>query len=291
MRKEIQEAVMKKMAGLNKKADGFSDWVMTGYTPLINGVGGIAGAFDEPADEKERAEMDRNSVRTMIPGVAGWRTQRRLKGVTTDDKGSSKHYWSQTFGPLTSTGGTALLAGLLGLGGMALYNKGKNMPDMAGKSFGEKLKAFAKAPIINPDNNVDSSKGWSSPAEDDLERLAGAGAIGGLTGLGGGMLANLGGAIGAGFTKRRTAEEQKEYTNKGTAKEYLIPGQATYNNWKSLGRVFGDSEERVADKGKDSEKDDKKDKEDKKEDKNEKKASLTASSIHPAALLLSTYKA
>jgi hypothetical protein len=105
------------------------------------------------------------------------------------------------------------------------------------------------------------------------------------------MLANLGGAIGAGFTKRRTAEEQKEYTNKGTAKEYLIPGQATYNNWKSLGRVFGDSEERVADKGKDSEKDDKKDKEDKKEDKNEKKASLTASSIHPAALLLSTYKA
>lgn len=89
----------------------------------------------------------------------------------------------------------------------------------------------------------------------DVALGTGAG-IGAAVGGGAALLANLIGAGTAAFTPRRTKEQQKAYANSGTLKEYLVPGAASYNAWKTLGRTIGESDERQAKKKekKDSEK-------------------------------------
>lgn len=90
--------------------------------------------------------------------------------------------------------------------------------------------------------------------------------IGALTGVG----ANAIGMGLAGLTSRRTKDEQKAYTESSVVPEWLLPGYATYNRWKSLGRAVGDSEERDAKKGRKSEE---------KEDQNKKAASFYKKAI------------
>jgi len=104
---------------MKKTASPVSDVVgagLTGAIPYlgntINGFAGIAGMASDPTTEAEEAEMDRNGAKGFIPGVGQYRTERRLKRQLTDDQGNRPHYWSQNFGPLTST----LLAGGLGAG-------------------------------------------------------------------------------------------------------------------------------------------------------------------------------
>lgn len=71
---------------------------------------------------------------------------------------------------------------------------------------------------------------------------AGVGALGTIAGI------NLLAALTAAITKRRTKQEQAEAaaSGGGVAADYLLPGVAAYNAWKSYGRSIGDSAERKA---------------------------------------------
>lgn len=107
--------------------------------------------------------------------------------------------------------------------------------------------------------------------------------IGGLTGAGLSMGAvNLLAALAAASTKRRTKAEQQEAaaSGSGVAADYLVPGVAAYNYWKSVGRSIGDAEER---KGKTK---DKAQEEDKPEEKQ-----ASDRSCKTAALVLRTIAA
>lgn len=70
-------------------------------------------------------------------------------------------------------------------------------------------------------------------------------AIGGLGGVGTSALAGLTGLAAAGITPTRTKEQQKVYANSSVLPEYLIPGVAAYNEAKTIGRSFADSDERA----------------------------------------------
>lgn len=69
--------------------------------------------------------------------------------------------------------------------------------------------------------------------------------LGGLGGIGASALAGLTGLAAAGITPTRTKEEQKAYANSSVLPEYLIPGVAAYNQAKTIGRSFADSDERA----------------------------------------------
>ena len=210
MRQEIKQALNAKY-GFTKKADALSDY-MSSAGP-ISGIGSIIGALDTPASEEERADMDRSALRgALLPGVGAYRTERRMKGLLTNDKGNTPHYWAQKFAPTLQSIGLPLI-----LGGI-----GYSIPYMAGARYDKAL-----------------NKGFAT----------GAG-----IGAGIGLLSNLGGAIGAGLTRRRTAKEQKDYANSSSLKDWLVPGHATYNYWKTMGRNIGDSEERTGTKKDETEK-------------------------------------
>ena len=173
------------------------------------GVGSTAGGLDTPATEEAEKEWDKTPGKNWIPGVGTYRLARRQRRQLVDDKGDAPHAISQSFGPFTST-----LAALL-----------------AGGAVGGTVGAGIGAGVNGADGAV--AGGGAGAA-------IGAGTLGGLA-----LLANLaGGPIAAAITKRRTKEQQKAYANSGTAKEYLIPGVAPYNAWKSLGRTIGESDER-----------------------------------------------
>lgn len=71
-----------------------------------------------------------------------------------------------------------------------------------------------------------------------------AGGVGTVAGI------NLLAALTAAVTRRRTKQEQAEAAASGgrVAADYLVPGHATYNLWKSYGRSIGDAAERKAQK-------------------------------------------
>lgn len=74
---------------------------------------------------------------------------------------------------------------------------------------------------------------------------AGTGAlIGAGIGAGGSLAAHLLGAGLAGLTPTRTRAEQRAYANSDAAGEWLVPGLATYNAYKSYGRSHADANER-----------------------------------------------
>ena len=216
MRKELEEVLIKKASQIKEAGPKgeIGSMVAWNLLPYIGGagnaIGGAAGSMDTPASEKEEKEWDENPAYGL--GTGAYRANRRLKRQLLNDAGRAPHYISQSFGP-----GTSLLASLLagGLGG-AVIGGGVG----AGLGF---------------DGNRVRSAGIG----------AGMGAAtGGIVGGGLGLLATLGAGPLAALTKRRTKEEQKAYANSPTLKEYLVPGLAQYNTWKSVGRAVGDSEER-----------------------------------------------
>lgn len=235
---DIANGVMCKKADQTKQAgpkgELASTLVQNFLYPLIGptgvGLGASAGSMDTPATEEAEKEWDAHPGKAWLPGVSAYRLNRRHRRQLVDDKGNSPHAIAQGFGPITSTL-AAMLAG--GAAGGAL---GAGV----GGTFG-----------------VDDSHAKGALLGGGVGALAGTGALGGIA-----LLANLlGGPIAAAMTKRRTAEEQRAYNNSSTLKEYLIPGVAPYNAWKTTGRVFGAADERKANT-KDTDK-----KEDKKEEK------------------------
>lgn len=224
----IVDGVLTKKAAQTKVAGPRSEIASTLLWPLLPyagtaavGAGSAAGTLDTPAPEEEEKKWDKTPGKNWIPGVGTYRLTRRQKRQLVDDKGNSPHAISQGFGPYTS-----MLASMLAGGA-------------AGSLLG---------------GGVGAGVGGAGGA---LDGAAGGAGVGAVVGGGAALLANLIGAGAAAFTPTRTKEQQKAYANSGTAKEYLIPGQASYNVWKTLGRSIADSDER---KEKDA-------KEDKKEEK------------------------
>jgi len=134
----------------------------------------------------------------VVPGSGTYRLARRREKELEDKKGDTPHFISQALGPGTSLLTTAGAAAGLGAGLGALVG----------------------------------DKGYKG-------RMAGVGAgMGALSGTGLWLLAELAAPIRAAATKRRTKKEQQEYANSGTLKEYLVPGAASYNAYKTLGRAL-----------------------------------------------------
>lgn len=214
----VVQRALNKHASLVKEADAANDAVATQVMSMIpyiggpaTGIGGIAGWVDSASDAHE-AEYDKTPGSSWIPGVGAKRITTRLKNQLTGSNGTRKRFWSSQFGPLTSL----LLSSAAGAG----------------------IGAGAGA-LVNREEPSDGA-------------LAGAG-VGALAGAGVGAGASLLAALIAAATKRRTKAEQLAAADSsaGVAADYLLPGAATYNNYKSIGRSLGDSEERAA--GKDTE--------------------------------------
>lgn len=215
----IVDGVLTKSAAQTKQAGPRGEIASTMLWPLLPyagtaavGIGSAAGGLDTPATEEAEKEWDKTPSKNWIPGVGTYRLARRQRRQLIDDKGNAPHAISQGFGPFTST-----LASMLAGAGL-------------GAGVGGSL-----APQLGEPGT------WGA--------ATGAG-VGSLVGGGAGLLANLIGAGTAAFTPRRTKEQQKAYANSGTLKEYLVPGVASYNAWKSLGRTIGESDERKAKKDK-----------------------------------------
>lgn len=87
-------------------------------------------------------------------------------------------------------------------------------------------------------------------AADEGNRGMGAAIGGGVGALGTVAGVNLLAALTAAVTRRRTKQEQAEAaaSGGGVAADYLVPGVAAYNAWKSYGRSIGDAAERKAEK-------------------------------------------
>lgn len=161
-------------------------------------AGMIHGATTNTPKDADIKAMNEDSMKSFIPGVGGSRYIRRLKQQTKDRNGGYSKAWSQVLGPHTSIAGVTLLASLLGAGAGAALNTDNRA---AGAALG-----------------------------------SGVGALAGL-GLGGG--ASLAGALAAAITKRRTQAEHDKYINEDSvAPEYLVPGVAVYNKWKTIGRMM-----------------------------------------------------
>lgn len=209
----IVQSALDKHASIVKEAAAVNDVLASavmGSLPWIGGptqaAGAIAGLADTASDADE-AEYDKTPGTSWIPGVGAKRMTTRLKNQLTGSNGTRKRFWSSQFGPLTSI----LLS------------------SAAGAGIGAGAGALAR--------RDDPSDG----------ALAGAG-VGALVGGGTAAGVSLLAALSAAATKRRTKEEQLAAADSsaGVAADYLVPGVATYNNYKSLGRSIGDSEERAA---------------------------------------------
>lgn len=211
----IVDGVMNKKAGPMAELASGLGYSQVPWVNTANSAGGFVGMFSNPSTEKEEEEWDDKNLQNLIPGVGLYRSNRRMKRQLKSDKGGTPHYWSQGFGGLTA----ALLAAAAGAAGGA--GAGAGVGHLSGRGAGEG---------------------------------AGIGALAGATtGLGTATIASIVAAIKAAVDRRRTKEEQKAYANSPTTKEWLLPGVGTYNAYKTLGRVIGDSEEREAKKKKQDE--------------------------------------
>lgn len=203
---------MQKRAALNKEAGPVNDLIATQLYgsipyvgPVANAVGSIAGLVMD-SDDKAENDMNRSEGLGWLPGVGAARVTRRLKNQNTAADGSRKRFWSTTLGPLTST---LLAAGVGAAAGAGIG--GAVTSDSIGAGA---LNGAGRGAVI------------------------GAGVAGG---------ASLLAALIAACKKRRTKEEQLAAAsdNSAVAADYLVPGYATYNAWKSYGRSIGDMQEKL----------------------------------------------
>lgn len=185
--------------------------VVTQIPGVINGAGSIVGAFSSPATEAEESKWD---------------------------------------------AGDSEVAGLLpGVAGYRMARRRKRQlkadeggtPHYWSQAFGPLSALLIASGLGALGGGVVG--GATNGFKNDTNALIGAG-IGAGVGAGGAALSELGALIAAAIKRRRSKEEQKAYANSSTASEWLVPGVATYNAWKTMGRVIGDSEEREAAKAK-----------------------------------------
>lgn len=200
-----------------------------------SGVGELYGMGSGPATEEEELEWDKTPEKALIPGVASARLERRMKRQLQDDSGGTPHYWSQKFSP-----GIQALAMMLAGAGIGASVGG---PAFIRDAFKEDPNSrFNTDPFFTRGRQPDNS---GQIAGNISSRVVG-GLLGAFGGLGAYGISHLLASLLAASKRTRTKEEQKAYANSGTAAEWLVPGVSTYNRWKTLGRAFADSDERLA---------------------------------------------
>jgi hypothetical protein len=174
-------------------------------SPLPSVLGGVAGSIADAPTPEEVGEM---GLKSMIPGVGAFRQNQIAKAVSADyerrNPGKTSAFWPERFGKVTSS---LLGAGAAGMGAATLLqaNDGRGpLDDMSPNN---------KALVV-------------------LATLAGA------------ALPNMVGAVSASFTRTRKRPEQDEAESTGAKlADYLVPGAATYNDWKRLGHGYSKYQE------------------------------------------------
>lgn len=99
--------------------------------------------------------------------------------------------------------------------------------------------------LIGPTTSTALTTGIGAAIGHAVDKEDGA-LLGGLAGLGTAGVANVLAGIIAAIRRRRTPEEQRAYANSGIgtgAAEYLVPGVAAYNHFKTVGAAMGKDKE------------------------------------------------
>lgn len=188
--------------GLNalSRATGLNRYVGDNIGGTVNSAGSLLGLFQGEAPTLEELDEMENDNYGWIPGNAMRRTMLRRRMVNKLLGGKPSTIYSEKWGPSTAGAVSMLGGGALGAltaGGIAA--------------------ALGKGVVAAP--------------------IAVLGGMGGMSlGAIGALIANNIGAARAAMTPNRTDEEQQEYEQaKSQWKNWLIPGYARYNWYKSLG--------------------------------------------------------
>ena len=201
-------------------------------------TGSLIGLFkDVEGNPEERRQLNRRSAAwNLLPGVGAYNSVRRRKSLAAElgkGEGYAKPV-SEALGGLSSGVLSALVGGGLGAAFTALARKKGwdwALTDKADYGYiGEPGRGGYRERGIT---------GYSDkPIKDYVQNMS----IGAGAGLATAGVASIIADIAALAKRRRTKEEQKEYENSNTALNYLIPGKAQYNAWKTLGYLQGESE-------------------------------------------------
>ena len=191
-------------------------------------IGEFHGLLTDVTD-KDIQDLNYRAGLAALPGVGSSRFNRRIRRVTRDKEGHNPQLVAQTIGKHTANILPSLLGG--GVGGVT------------GAAIG---------------NAIGGGEGAIPGAI--LGAIGGAGIATGIP-KAVALLAAL-------LTKTRTKEQQEAYANGSVWPNYIIPGMATYNEWKSYGRAIEDEKEQL-----EAQKDTKNDKEEE-EEKGKKEASF-----------------
>lgn len=188
--------------------------ILANLTPHSLGTlaeyGGGLSAYLEPAADDPKAEIDKLNEHKyigFIPGVGSYKRRRRV--INTDKHYGSKHPRTRNF--LRSLSGEAIpvTSAIIGsILGMKYFRS--NFDGMMPPGMGQQIDMSA------------------------VEKLHGA-MMGGGLGYLLGSIPNIIGAVAAGITKRRTDDEQRKAST-GSYAKFLIPGYASYDDWKTMGK-------------------------------------------------------
>jgi len=231
---ELNKALLKKLAG------GYSDSVGATFIPstLANialGSGimrAVAGASGEPSKE-EISGYDKNPVGGFF--TAPYRDIRRRREILARaGKAAGSHVAAEE---IAAPG--LVLGALLG-GGAAISRDARETEARKAMYDAQELASregrdYWKAGEAAYNGMMDSVSGGRLAAE------VGAGSLGVAA-----IAAELAAPIVAAITPTRTAEEQLKHDKGSAWKSWLIPGVASYNRWKRLGRIIAEDAERTA---------------------------------------------
>lgn len=219
--KNIQEAVKKVNESLlQKKAGGFADSIGAGIaSPTLMNLHPVTGiqrllaaAGDDPAKEELKG-YDKNPIPSLLVGP--YRDlRRRREMLARAGKDAGYHVAAEE---LANPG--------LGLAAV-----------LGGAAFGSNLSRAdnPKDPAYGPRHNARAIK-----QRQILELALGGAGVAALA-------AELAAPIVAAITPTRTAEEQLKHDKGSSWKSWLIPGIASYNRYKRLGRIIAEDAEREA---------------------------------------------
>lgn len=175
----------------------------TGIMPQLYPIGLIGDTLGLVADiptDKAMAQRQQSKFLNIIPGVGNYRLMSRRKKLAADYKGQG----AGTYKPVSQTLGSktsVILLALLGAAAGGLIERSNKEGD-------------SRTNVVN-------------------------GILTGLlAGAGTGLAANGLGALTAATTKTRNKREQMNYQQTPDAWNYIVPGFATYNKYKSYGHMM-----------------------------------------------------
>ena len=174
--------------------------------------GGVANSIGSMAGllTDDFKDQDESALKALIPGVGGYRLGKRLSSQVKHEQEDARSLGRKDVSPVAHA-----------------------MAETFGPATSTLASTLLGGGIGAAIHRKDRGKGFG---------------VGAGIGAGASMLAHLIGAIAAGVKRRRTKGEQLDSDSKSVASKYLLPGVASYNSYKRLGRSQGDRDEN--DKGK-----------------------------------------